>query len=194
MLLTLLNFEIFILSVSKNGDYYNSMHLSQFQENAEQIHADILRSQDKLTVNPSDIKIYFFSRTTNGKEVNLANPAEINQTDYSPSKETIFLIHGWINDHRAPMIESIKNAYLDVADVNVFVVDWGRFAFEEYVHARYLVVAIGKTLAELVSSMVVNNFLSLSKTTIVGHSLGAHIAGTTGKALNKELDTIVGKH
>lgn len=153
-----------------------------------------MKTQEKLKVNPSDIKIYYFSRKTKGKEVHLQNPEEIKQTDFSPAKETIFVIHGWTNDHRAPMCESVKNAYLTAGDFNVFVIDWSRLAFEEYVHARYLVVPIGTTVAELILSTVTNNSLSLSRTTIVGHSLGAHIGGVIGKVLTKKVGTIVGKN
>lgn len=186
--------SLLIFSVPKNGDVYNSLYLWQSGQNIDQIYSDILRTQEKLTINPSDIKIYFSSRTTNDKEVHIENPAEVKQTDFSPEKETIFVIHGWINEHRAPMCELVKNAYLSAGDFNVFVVDWGRLAFEEYVHARYQVQPIGKVLAEFILGMVTNNLLSLNMITIVGHSLGAHIAGVTGKGFKGEVKTIVGKN
>lgn len=184
-----MNLYIFV-SVYKNDNDSISMYLSQFKENTYKMVND---SQSELTFDVSLIKIFFYSKKTkSGKEVSIKNAQQVKQTDYSPSKNTIFITHGWVNNHQAPMCVKVREAYLAAGDVNVFVVDWSRIAFAEYVLARNQVKQIGKIIAGFISSMVSDKLLSLDKTTFVGHSLGAHIAGTTGKALNKELGTIIG--
>lgn len=168
------------------------MYLSQFKENTFSI---ANYNESDLTFDPGLIKIFYYSRKTkSGKEISIKNAKDVKQTDYSPSKNTFFITHGWVNDHRAPMCQKVKDAYLAAGDVNVFVVDWSLISFAEYALARNQVIQIGKIVADFISSMVSNKLLSLDKTTFIGHSLGAHIAGTTGKALNKKLGTIIGMY
>lgn len=71
----------------------------------------------------------------------------------------------------------------------VCLVDWRRLAATEYtLAARKYTRMIGLYIAELIQSQ---NF-DPNETIIVGHSLGAHIAGYCGAALNGTLKVIYG--
>lgn len=72
-------------------------------------------------------------------------------------------------------------AYLATQDVNVVAVDWSEVADKLYVKARMGVVPVGKFLAQVLDWLVLEAGVSIDKVHIVGHSLGAHIAGTTGE-------------
>lgn len=74
-------------------------------------------------------------------------------------------------------------AYLATQDVNVVAVDWSAVADQLYVRARSAVVPVGKFLALVLDWLVLEAGLSVDKVHIVGHSLGAHIAGTAGEYL-----------
>lgn len=129
-----------------------------------------------------------------GVEIDLTNATDFSKTDYSHEKNTIFVIHGWIDSHTTLMAQIVKNAYLVATDVNVFIVDWSKVASEEYVHARNQVVTIGTTLGIMINIMFHNQLLTLDKVSLVGHSLGAHVAGIAGKALDGQFAHIIGKN
>lgn len=184
--LTVINYEV----------DYTEMLLSNFPKEdfpEEMVELAFLPDED-LKVDKSDIKIYFYSnKHSEGVEIDITNAKEFSKTDYSHSKKSIFLIHGWLNDYNYPMSQTVKNAYLHSHEVNVFIVDWSKIAHGEYSIVRNQVVQVGQIVADLISGMVNINVLSLSRTVLVGHSLGAHVAGNTGMALNREVDTIIGK-
>lgn len=180
------------VSVPVYEDDYSSMIHPQF-ENYETV-GKFFESQSNVTVTKADIKIYFYNKNTSELVLNISSIDEIKKSGYSSSKNTVFVIHGWHNSYHSSMCQVVKDAYLTVTDVNIFVVDWNSIAKQEYFQARNQVVQTGKVIAELIYSMVTNGLLHLNKTSIVGHSLGAHVAGTTGKALKGQVDHIVGKY
>lgn len=145
------------------------------------------------TIDQSSYRIFFYSRTvTAGIELDITDPDEFASTDYSSTKTSVFVIHGWKNNYTTYMSQTIKNAYLTAADVNIFVVDWSSVAILDYISARSSVSALGEVLGEMISTMVDNQLLSLALTKIVGHSLGAHIAGNTGSELGGNVLYIAG--
>lgn len=79
----------------------------------------------------------------------------------------------------------IRRAYLALGNFNVIVVDWSAGAETiNYIAARNRVAPVGAVLAQLVQ-MISRQYPAVSPRdiTIVGHSLGAHIAGFAGKNL-----------
>lgn len=144
-------------------------------------------------VDKSTFKIFFYSRTvTAGVELDITDTDNFHSTDYSSSKKSVFVIHGWQNNYTTYMSQTVKNAYLSATDVNVFVVDWSSVAKLDYFSARFSVATLGKVLGEMIYTMVHKDLLNLGLTNIVGHSLGAHIAGNTGKELGGNVSYIAG--
>lgn len=142
-----------------------------------------------LLANESNVLFYFYSRTVNGTLVNTNNVSKI---PFSASKETLFVIHGWTNDYQSEMPQSVKDAYLQSGDVNVFVPDWSYFTKKSYVTAKYFLSPVGKFMAAFIQHIVDTMELNLKNTGLVGHSLGAHVAGVIGLALNSTVDHIEG--
>lgn len=165
------------------------MYLPQF-ENYETVQESF---KSKRAVTKADIKIYFYIKNSDYVEVNISNVDAIKKCGYSSAKNTVFIIHGWHNYYHSSMCQHVKDAYLAATDMNVFVVDWSSVAQQEYIQARNQVVQTGKVIGEMILDMLNNGLLSFSKISIIGHSLGAHVAGTTGKALKGQVDHIVGK-
>lgn len=90
--------------------------------------------------------------------------------------------------------EISSSALLKSKDQNVFFVDWGstRKSFW-YPEAVERVPEIAKVVAEFIDFMVDSASLELEKTTIIGFSLGAHIAGLAAKNLaNGKVNKIIG--
>ncbi|KAG5885404.1 hypothetical protein JTB14_031426 [Gonioctena quinquepunctata] len=142
----------------------------------------------------SDIVIHFYS-TSNPKRniiVDLTNSKALSATSFSPSKPSVFVVHGWTHKFSSASCQDVKNALLKMHDVNVFVVDWNKISRRDYMTAFASVSSIGNILASLISGLVQHNGLNLGITSIVGHSLGGHIAGIAGKVLRGQLAQVIG--
>lgn len=124
--------------------------------------------------------------------VDLNNTALIHAS-FNSSKETVFLIHGWSSHHTAPMAKTLKDAYLSTRDINVIIVDWKDLALSGYQFAKLLAMRVGRLVGSFIKQMMNTYSLDLDKTSIVGYSLGAHIAGVAGRTLGGKLDHITGK-
>lgn len=74
------------------------------------------------------------------------------------------------------------------------MVDWGRGAItHNYITARNLVPTVGQFVGRFIRYLQTFGELRLSTTTIIGHSLGAHVAGIAGKFLKPDrIASIVG--
>lgn len=141
-----------------------------------------------------DVNFHFYSRRnpTNATILNTREAKNLEHSYFDMTKETLFIIHGWKNDYSSPVNELIKDAILEKHDVNVFAVDWSPIAKENYISAFYNVPRVGKFIGEFLSDLASNYDYSLSNVRLVGHSLGAHVAGVAGKHTNGSLEYIIG--
>ena len=99
--------------------------------------------------------------------------------------KTVFLIHGFRSDYNAWEMRAMKHLLQENDVRNVITVDWSKDAGSgitpsEYNLAAEKTASVGKFLAHLISGMVREKLLRERNIHIVGHSLGAHIAGYTG--------------
>ncbi|XP_076231290.1 lipase member H [Calliopsis andreniformis] len=107
------------------------------------------------------------------------------------NKGTILYIHGFIEDGNVENVQVVPRAYLNRGDVNVILVDWGEIAINiNYIYVSSQVPAIGKALAESLEKL--SKVINLNTVHVIGHSLGAHIAGHMGRHMNVTLSRITG--
>ena len=85
----------------------------------------------------------------------------------------------------------IKNLFLENEEANIYVVDWERPAAADYWQAASNLRVVAAQ-AEVVLQQFVSEGLSLDKVHIVGHSLGAHLAGKIGQRLGGQIGRITG--
>ena len=72
--------------------------------------------------------------------------------------------------------------FLALANHNVVVVDWGAGAqTPNYVTARNRVGDVGAAVARLIDAIQQAGLTAFNRVNVVGHSLGGHVAGFTGK-------------
>jgi len=71
----------------------------------------------------------------------------------------------------------MKDAFLDLEDMNVITVDWSVGAATFYTQAVANTQLIGRMAAELLNALIDNSGLKSNSIHIIGHSLGAHTAG-----------------
>ncbi|KAF5304291.1 hypothetical protein FQR65_LT07983 [Abscondita terminalis] len=170
--------------------------LSYINSNNELYVEDLLVG-DKSAVHYSskDVTIYLY--TANSPKTGFAFTANnfedlINSEIYDKTKINYFIIHGWQNDFSNKVNELIKESVLKVYDVNVFVVDWSAKATQNYFSSQAAVPKIGRILGNFIKSLIDYYNLPVEMFKLVGHSLGAHVAGCAGAVLNGTLDYIVG--
>eukprot|EP00105_Crassostrea_gigas_P012983 XP_011429161.1 PREDICTED: pancreatic lipase-related protein 2 [Crassostrea gigas] len=101
----------------------------------------------------------------------------------SATKKTKVLIHGFINNGRSPWVIQAKNELLKKGDFNVIVVDWGSGAKWPYEQAAGNGFLVGAELAALLTYIRDHAHVKLSDVHIIGHSLGAQVAGLAGHSL-----------
>lgn len=154
---------------------------------------DLTVDVPEVTATSADVVYYFCSQTNiNGTYVTTNVTSSLPIDTFDPTKEVLVLVHGWRNDYSSPFNSYIKSAALDKFDLNVIIVDWSVIANNLYIVARNTVPEIGKFAGEFIQSLVSTYNIPFSKISIVGHSLGAHVAGIVGATMDGKIGNIVG--
>ncbi|XP_076055975.1 uncharacterized protein LOC143034020 isoform X1 [Oratosquilla oratoria] len=111
------------------------------------------------------------------------------------NRTTYVIIHGFMGNGLEKWIVSLKDKLLMREDCNVISVDWpaGTSLFElSYTYTTGLLPKVGYDSATLISNLSEISGLKLSSIHVIGHSLGAHIAGFAGKILSGQVGRITG--
>ncbi|XP_053692379.1 phospholipase A1-like [Sabethes cyaneus] len=121
-----------------------------------------------------------------------SSTADMQQLFFNPNHPTRFIIHGWMSGGGWEPSHQIKNEYLKIGDFNIIVVDWGAGASSwPYFLSRKRVASVGEVVARLIDNLVASSGISYTDITLIGFSLGAHVAGNAGKYLKGKLGTII---
>uniref|UniRef100_A0A336LYB0 CSON008132 protein n=1 Tax=Culicoides sonorensis TaxID=179676 RepID=A0A336LYB0_CULSO len=112
--------------------------------------------------------------------------------DMDTSRPLKVLIHGWNSNRDHISIEPVKNAYLARGTDNLIIVDWSEGATQLYDVSRSLVPRVGLRIGEMLQAFMDEKNIPVENTHIIGHSLGAHIAGNVGKYFKGKLDRVTG--
>ncbi|XP_014247554.1 pancreatic triacylglycerol lipase-like [Cimex lectularius] len=113
-------------------------------------------------------------------------------SNYDLTKKTKILIHGWLNSGENFFCEQLKNAYLRAHDYNVIAVDWSAYSYNPYLIARFSINAIGPYVAKMIDFLIEDIGTDYTNVHVLGHSLGAHIAGLAGEHMRQNLSRITG--
>lgn len=99
----------------------------------------------------------------------------------------IIIFLGWMN--------LVARDLISFTSGNVVVCNWGYSSSCDYITSMLVhAPAIANYTAKLIGFMTNNGFKSIN-VTVIGHSMGAQIAGLIGKLMqsqNKEIGTIIG--
>lgn len=148
-----------------------------------------------LKFTKNDVKFDLFSKIHKfGADVT-------HKQEFIPKNEPIkFIIHGFLNDENSPMIQTVKNAYMK-QKINVVVVDWSKGSgtlLSHYVVCGIpsrIVPMVGDALSDFIFKLIHEQRVSIADINVIGHSLGAQIAGIAGKRLiirRHKLPVIIG--
>lgn len=115
-------------------------------------------------------------------------------SSFDAKKPTKLLIHGYMRGHDSSINDNLRSAYLRNHDVNIIVASWGSGSKTIcYNWAAQRVDQVGNLVGEFLDFLLGDDEKAWNALTIVGHSLGAHVAGFAGRAATKgKVGTIVG--
>ncbi|KAH8355993.1 hypothetical protein KR200_006288, partial [Drosophila serrata] len=142
--------------------------------------------QDQLNgrLSTNTVKFYLYTQNnpSTGQEIK-ATQSSIDASNFNPKNPTRITIHGWNSNYKDGVNTRIADAWFQYGDYNMIAVDWSRGRSLEYATSVAGASGAGKKVAALVDFLVTGYGMSLDSLEIVGFSLGAHVAGHTGKQL-----------
>lgn len=102
----------------------------------------------------------------------------------------MLIVHGFTDKKERHWISRMSRDIAMWTDSNACVVDWFKLSTIEYTIAAKNVNKVGAYVGEFLISL--QNIIPLNRVSIVGHSLGAHIAGAAGARTGGKIDAIFG--
>lgn len=129
-----------------------------------------------------------------GEMLDWTNADSVISSGFNPFWPTHFLIHGWTDTMAKPLWTNLRNALVDrIEPRNVICVDWSTGASSMwYPNSRDNTRVVGKIIGKMIEQLVNNTGARLEDMHIIGHSLGAHIAGYAGEALKGKVGRVTG--
>ncbi|XP_076750412.1 pancreatic triacylglycerol lipase-like [Xylocopa sonorina] len=138
------------------------------------------------------VLFYLYTRQTknNPELLHLNDVNELKHSHFDPKKETKFVTHGWVNSKKSKACTLVRDAFLQHADCNVIVIDWSSIAKRPYVWSSSRVLMVSQYVSKMID-FVVSQGLNPSRVTVVGHSLGGHVAGLSAHYASHKLNYVV---
>jgi pancreatic triacylglycerol lipase len=100
---------------------------------------------------------------------------------FNASLQTKFIIHGFLHHARKDWVIQMKDALLATDKMNVITVDWSKGNGFPYTQATANTQVVGAMLAKLIKNLCDKKGSQPADFHLIGHSLGAHIAGYVGE-------------
>ncbi|KAF2895404.1 hypothetical protein ILUMI_10773 [Ignelater luminosus] len=108
-------------------------------------------------------------------------------------KSTIILIHGWGGNGDIGYIHVIKEAYLvRYPDCNIISVDYSVYANGTYQNAYCYAPSVAAVVAQFICNLT-SAGINPADLHVVGHSLGAQVAGMAGDNTQKQCNALIGR-
>ncbi|CAH1640858.1 unnamed protein product [Spodoptera littoralis] len=111
---------------------------------------------------------------------------------FNPELPFRIFLHGFTDDPSKSSYQTISKAFLEENDVNILALDASSLIRWFYLRSTVMVRFIGERLGSILSALVPAG-LDPSKIHLIGHSLGSHIAGFTGKSFYNQTGYRVGR-
>ncbi|KAK3698172.1 hypothetical protein QZH41_019265, partial [Actinostola sp. cb2023] len=124
-----------------------------------------------------------FTRRNGLPEIISDRNLSANSSSFNPKLKLTFIIHGYLQHGRLAWVGDMRRELMKREIMNIVVVDWGRgsglsdFSYNTAVQNTRLVAA---HIAKLIGKLHRIYNYDLSKIHVIGHSLGAHVAGFVG--------------
>ncbi|XP_017844674.1 phospholipase A1 VesT1.02-like [Drosophila busckii] len=151
---------------------------------------------EQLADTPTQVGFFLYTQANSQTAQHIvANDASIQSSHFKAARATKFVIHGWKGSYKDEMNKWITQAWLKRGDFNIIVVDWAASRTENYVSAAKAVGNAGAAVGQMILHLHEQHQMPLHNLDVIGHSLGAHVAGFAGKTVaqsGQQVHTIVG--
>ncbi|KAL1517858.1 hypothetical protein ABEB36_001566 [Hypothenemus hampei] len=122
-----------------------------------------------------EVQFVLFTRNTSAFKLQHDN-LDLNLSNFNNGHPTKIIIHGFMSSIKNNVFQLMKNAYLDTGNYNVIGMDWSFLCQIEYTSAMRGVKIAGQHLTDFINWLTLNG-VKTEDVHIIGHSLGAHVAG-----------------
>ncbi|XP_025197451.1 pancreatic lipase-related protein 2-like [Melanaphis sacchari] len=195
MLLIILQYCI----VLPSGNCLKFVHTVDYSiKNQDPTLKEIHFSYNKLKIYNISNHVFYWLYTReqpNGQLLNMNDPSMIKSTNFNVKNPIKILVHDWLGSFQEKeyFCTDVVKAYLSAKRCNVICVDWMQFSFElMYTSAKINAKHIGYDIAKVLNILTNNMSVGSDNIHLIGHGMGAHIVGYTGKKLNGQIPRITG--
>ncbi|XP_054260475.1 endothelial lipase-like [Macrosteles quadrilineatus] len=132
-----------------------------------------------------DVYFYLFTEhnTHQGHRIYPEKPSSLFISHFDFNKDVKILIHGWKNTGNSTFGRTVKDAYISQMGVNVIVVDWHKLSILAYHRSCRHMDMVAVRVAILYDFL--RQYVARRAIHIIGHSLGAHVAGIAGEVVQR---------
>uniref|UniRef100_A0A8C9A1X9 Triacylglycerol lipase n=1 Tax=Prolemur simus TaxID=1328070 RepID=A0A8C9A1X9_PROSS len=126
--------------------------------------------------------LYTNENPNNFQTLLLSDPSTTEASNFQTNRKTRFIIHGFIDKGDESWVTDMCQNLFKVETVNCICVDWRKGSQTTYTQAANnvrVVGAQGAQMAQMLKILSVSHY-SPSNVHLIGHSLGAHVAGEAG--------------
>ncbi|GFQ66492.1 pancreatic triacylglycerol lipase [Trichonephila clavata] len=146
---------------------------------------------DRVTINTRFL-LYTRKHPKESDPLIATDPNTIKKSTLNPKNPTKFIVHGFMDSEIfGPWMVEMKDEFLMHGDYNIIIVDWSGGNKMPYYQATANTRVVGAEIDLLIKALEKHASMKRSEMHIIGHSLGAHIAGYAGERL-KTLGRITG--
>merc|ERR1719270_1097721 len=115
--------------------------------------------------------------------LDLKDAQMVEDAGFKGDRPTKIIIHGFLDTGQEAWVKDMTSALLDAEDCNVIAIDWGGGSLPLYSQAAANTRLVGLEVANLIVVLVEEHQAYSGDFHIIGHSLGAHIAGYAGERI-----------
>ncbi|XP_059169058.1 inactive pancreatic lipase-related protein 1-like [Physella acuta] len=147
-----------------------------------------LKLQGDLSLERLNTVYSLYTRTNKNAPINLAaTKVKTSLQKVWPGfakRPTKIIVHGYSDGvNKTTWQKEMKNELLAQGDYNVILVDWSVGADEFYTSAAFTTIIVGKQTSTLINAIIRTHNVPAKDFHIIGHSLGAHVAGNAGQGV-----------
>ncbi|XP_032689477.1 pancreatic triacylglycerol lipase-like [Odontomachus brunneus] len=174
----------------ENGLFEIFMNPASIVSNDHTVIGDVL----DLDIKAEDVTYDLYTKDNKDEAVILrtGDTAQLKDSPFNPDWPTKIIIHGWIENGDAFWYHDIRRNYLSIGDYNIICVNWFPGANKEYLTSVRLTRQVGEYVAAFLEFLGSETEISFDDIHVLGHSLGAHVAGSVGSSSLKKLGRITG--
>ncbi|XP_077543317.1 pancreatic lipase-related protein 2-like [Haemaphysalis longicornis] len=125
-----------------------------------------------------------------------ADNATLDVAHFKKPKDLVFVVHGFGASSQKKWVTSMRDAFLQLKDLNVVLVDWSNGSrHPDYVSAAANSALVGRQMSLLIQALMARHqkTVTANNTYLVGFSLGAQVAGFCGRHFLNATGTKIGR-